>query len=118
MYDWLNTIFAVSGKVGTLLTRFNHTSWMTVVTPTDRPESVRNRRVIEVFGGVFVLSRCFLDLSVGIGVFVIGLGQISFLFSKVGQRSRSWGQSYGTNRKFLPQEIYIFNMKAPSLSVH
>ena len=25
------------------------------VTPTDRPESVRNRCVIEVFGGVFVL---------------------------------------------------------------
>ena len=45
--------FAVSGKVGTLLTRFNHTSWMAVVTPTDRPKSVRNRCVIEVFGGVF-----------------------------------------------------------------
>ena len=35
--------------------RFNHTSWMVVVTPTDRPKSVRNRYVIEVFGGVFVL---------------------------------------------------------------
>ena len=33
---------------------------MTVVTPTDRPKSVRNRCVIEVFaGGVFVLSICF-----------------------------------------------------------
>ena len=41
--------------------RFNHTSWVTVVTPTDRPKSVRNRCVIEVFCGVFVLSRCFLD---------------------------------------------------------
>ena len=39
--------------------RFNHTSWMTVVTPTDRPKSVRNRCVIEVFGGVFVLSIGF-----------------------------------------------------------
>ena len=31
----------------------------TAVTPTDRPKSVRNRCVIKVFGGVFMLSRCF-----------------------------------------------------------
>ena len=36
----------------------NNTSWADVVTPTDRPKSVRNRRVIELFGGVFVLSLC------------------------------------------------------------
>ena len=41
--------------------QFNHTSLVGIVTPTDRPQSVRNRCVIEVFGGVFVLSRCFLD---------------------------------------------------------
>ena len=29
--------------------RFNHTSWMTVVTSTDCPKSVRNRCVIAVF---------------------------------------------------------------------
>ena len=29
---------------------------MVVVTPTDRPKSVSNRCVIEVFGDVFVLS--------------------------------------------------------------
>ena len=51
------------------------------ITPTDHPRSVRNRCVIEVFGGDFVLSRCFLDFSVCIGVFVIGLSQISFFFS-------------------------------------
>ena len=28
-------------------------TWVTAVTPTDRPKSVRNRCVIEVFGGVF-----------------------------------------------------------------
>ena len=50
--------------------RFNHTSWVAIVTPTDR---VRNRCVIEIFGGVFMLSRCFLDFSVGVGAFVIGL---------------------------------------------
>ena len=54
---------------------------MAIVTPTDRPKSVRNRRVIEVFGRVFVLSRCFLDFFVGVGAFVIGLSQISFFFS-------------------------------------
>ena len=34
------------------LKRFNHTSGATAVTPTDLPKSVRNRCVIEVFGGV------------------------------------------------------------------
>ena len=53
---------------------------MAIFTPTDRPKSVRIRLVIEVFGGVFVLSRCFLDFSVGVGAFVIGLCQISPFF--------------------------------------
>ena len=48
-------------------------------TPTDRPKSVRNRSLIEVFGGVF-LSRYVLDFSVGVGAFVIGLSQISSFF--------------------------------------
>ena len=30
----------------------NHTSWVAIVTPTDRPKSVRNRCVIELFCGV------------------------------------------------------------------
>ena len=54
---------------------------MAVVTLTGRPKSVRNRCIIEVFGGVFVLSRCPLDFSVGVGAFVIGLSQISYFFS-------------------------------------
>ena len=54
---------------------------MTAVTPTDRPKSVRNSCVIKVFGGVFMLSRCFLDCSVGVGIFVTGLSQISSFFS-------------------------------------
>ena len=43
---------------------YDHTSGVTDVTPTDRPKSVRNRCLIEGFGGVFMLSRCFLDFSV------------------------------------------------------
>ena len=47
---------------------------------TDRYKSVLNRRVIEVFGGVYVLSIGD-EFSVGIEAFVIGLSQISFFFS-------------------------------------
>ena len=59
------------------INRFNNTSLLAIVTPTDRPKSVRNRCVIEVFSGIFVLSCCFLNLSVGVGAFVIGLSQVS-----------------------------------------
>ena len=38
---------------------------LAVATPTDRLKSVRNRCVIKLFGAVCVLSRCFLDFSVG-----------------------------------------------------
>ena len=54
---------------------------MTAVTPADRPKSVRNSCVIKVFDGVFMLSRCFLDYSMGVGVFVTGLSHISSFFS-------------------------------------
>ena len=46
-----------------------HTSWVVVVTLTDRPQSVHNRCVIDVFGGVCALSRCISDFSVGVGAF-------------------------------------------------
>ena len=73
---------AVSGKGWDPVSRFNHTSWVSIVTPTDRPKSVRNRCVIEVFGVVFVLtSCCVLDVSVGVGAFIIRLSQISSFFS-------------------------------------
>ena len=51
---------------------------MTAVTPTDRLKSVRNHCLIKVVGG-FLCS--FLDFSVGEGTSVIGLSQISSLFS-------------------------------------
>ena len=34
-----------------------------VLTPSDRPNSVRNRCIIELFGGVI----CVFDISVGVG---------------------------------------------------
>ena len=45
------TAVAGSGKVGPV-NQVNHTSWVAVVTPTDRPKSFRNRCVIELFCGV------------------------------------------------------------------
>ena len=54
---------------------------MTTVTKTDRPKSVCNRCEIKDFGGVFMLSRCFLDFSVGVGAFVTCPSQISSFFS-------------------------------------
>ena len=63
---------------------FNHTSWMAAVfTQTIRPMSVCNRCVIEVFGGD-LCCQLVLGIFVGIWVFVIRLGQISFFFSVCG----------------------------------
>ena len=59
---------------------FNHTSWVAFVDPTDRPKSVRNRCLNEDFGGFFVLSCYFLDVSVGVGAFVIGLSKFTSFF--------------------------------------
>ena len=54
IYKFLNvcpfdfTAVAGSRKVGPV-NQVNHTSWVAVVTPTDRPKSVRSRCVIELF---------------------------------------------------------------------
>ena len=74
------TAVAVSGKVGHIKP-VNHTSWVAIVTPTDRPKSVRNRCVIELFVALFVFSLCPFDISAGVGAFVIELSQISSFFS-------------------------------------
>ena len=59
----------------------NHTGWVFVVTPTDRSKLVRNQCVIGLLCSVIcvVLLLCPFDISVGVGAFVIGLSQISFL---------------------------------------
>ena len=69
-----------SGKVGPV-NQVNHTSWVAVVTPTDRPKSVRNRCVIELFCGVVCVVTLPFDISAGVGAFAIGLSQISSFFS-------------------------------------
>ena len=54
---------------------------MTVVTPTDRPKSVRNRCVIEVWWLFLCCHVAFWIFSVFVGACVIGLSQISSCFS-------------------------------------
>ena len=55
--------------------------WVAVVTPTDRPMSVRNRCTYNrFFVTLFVLSLHPFDNYVGIGAFVMGLSQISSSF--------------------------------------
>ena len=75
------TAVAGSGKVGPV-NQVNYNSWVAVVTTIDRPKSVRNRSVIELFCGVVSVSVCPFDISVGVGAFVIGLSQISSFFSQ------------------------------------
>ena len=59
IYEFLNvypfdyTAVAVSGKVERSWTGLTTPVGLTAVTSTDRPKSVHNRHVIEVFGGVF-----------------------------------------------------------------
>ena len=50
-----NTLLQLVRKLDTR-EPFYHTSLIAVFTQTDHPKSVRNRFVIEVFGGVFMLS--------------------------------------------------------------
>ena len=59
----------------------NHTSLLALVTPTDRPKSVRNRFLIELLCGVVCVVTCPFDIYVSVGAFVIGLGQISSFLS-------------------------------------
>ena len=86
IYKFLNVCpfdyTAVAGSVKVeSVNQVNHTSWVAVVTATDRLKSVRNRCVIDFFVALFVLSLCPFDYSVGVGDFVIGLNQISSFFS-------------------------------------
>ena len=53
---------------------------MAVVTPTDRPKSVRNRCEIELFCGVVCVVTFPVYICAGVGAFVIGLSQISSFF--------------------------------------
>ena len=58
----------------------NHTSWVAVVTPTDRPKSVRNRCLIELFCGVVCVVTLPFYISVAVGGFCHRTESDLFLF--------------------------------------
>ena len=68
IYKFLNacpfdyTAFAESGNV-VPVNHVNHNSRVAVVTPTDRPKSVRNRCEIELFCGVVFVVIYHFDIS-------------------------------------------------------
>ena len=49
------------------MNRFNHTSWVAIVTLFDRPKSVRDRCVIDVLVAFCVVALLF-DFSMGNGL--------------------------------------------------
>ena len=89
MYNFFKCVLLITlllwlvGKVWILFTGLTTpVGWLSLF-PTDRLKSVRKRCVIEVFGGGFVLSCCFLDFSGGVWAFVIRPSQISSFFSSL-----------------------------------
>ena len=82
------TAVAGSGKVGPV-NQVHHTSWVAVLTPTDRPKSVRNRCLIEFFVALFVFSLCPFDISMGVWGFCHRTESDLLLFvSKVRKQDR------------------------------
>ena len=69
--------------------------------------------MIIVFGGVFVLSRCFLDFSVGVWAFVIGLSHISSYFVC----SLKYFLSTLKTERFLSTSMYAYYQKGIGLGV-
>ena len=100
--------FCDKWEVWALLNR-NHTSCMTVVTPTDPPNSIRNRCVIEGFGSVFVLS---IGFRVSKNVYLL----LHFIFSSFQQVVSTdvsiflsyWNSFEIPFSKFMP--IYFCNL--------
>ena len=79
VYPFDYTYAAVNGKVKRTLTGLTTpVLWLLLLqlTVLSRSKSLCNGS----FGGIFVSSRCFLDFSVGVMAFVIGLSQISSFF--------------------------------------
>ena len=114
IYKFLNvgpfdyTAVAGSGKVGPV-NQVNHTSWVAVVTPTDRPKSVRNRCVIELFCGVVCIVTLHLWHFCWYMGFVIGLSQISSFFSYSNGPPQVGPQSL-CNRTFSWHSLYPFDI--------
>ena len=77
---WLHS-FCGKWEVLDSANRFNHTSWVVVVTSADRPQSVRNRCIIEVFWWrYYVVTLLLLCFSVDVKGFCHRTESDIFLF--------------------------------------
>ena len=88
---------------------------MDVVTPTDRPKSVRNRCIIEFFVALFVFSLYPFYNSVGIGASVIGLSQISSFFLYVYFFNFNFYKKRNIDVNVFPPLFYFFMNKVYAL---
>ena len=55
VYFWLHSVCGYGEGLDSV-NQFYKTSWVIVVSPSDRPKSVRNRCVIEICGSVFAVT--------------------------------------------------------------
>ena len=78
-------------KGSAVVNRFNHTSGVTTVTPTDRPKSVHNRCVIKIFGGVFYVVTLLFGFLCGCRGFchITESDLFLFLFEQVQSQGRT-----------------------------
>ena len=91
----------------------NHTSWVAVVTPTDRPKSVRNRSVIELFCGVFnVVTLPFWHFCWCMGFCHRTESNLAFFSSKNHEKIRKWFSSKSElNREKKIKNDFLINQK-------
>ena len=82
---------------------------MAIVTPADRPKSVRNRCVIEVFGGVLCVVMLLFGFFCRCRGFCHGLSQISSFSLDVKSLLLHRVNSYSTQLICIPNEIFIEN---------
>ena len=86
----------------------NHTSWVAVVTPTDRPKSVRNRCLIELFCGVV----CVVTLPFWHFCWCRGFCHRteSDLFLFLFFNTQSWQTLASSGHYCVPMHTNLFNM--------
>ena len=84
----------------------NDTSWVAVATPTDRPKSIRNCCVIELFVALFVLSLCPFHISAGhgVGAFAIGLSKITSFFPSLEELCRTQYSLKSFRKPYRPSD--------------
>ena len=104
------TAVSVSGKVERSLIVLTHQwggCWY-----SNLPQSVNNCCVIEGLVAFIVFSRCFLDLSVGVRAFEMGLSQISSFFSPYTKKSEDYQKTNPRESNMIIFIIIIISSNA------